>query len=137
MERVRRCAEGAALMTGAELDFNVRTGYQAIKRNTALEDMMEADYALLGIEVKPPQEHGGMGSTDMGDVSQIIPSLHPSLGFPTTDPVGHTHEFAEASGGREGVELFLNAARSMAMTAVDLMNDPAALERAREAFRNG
>ena len=137
VEKVRRCAEGAALMTGAELDFNVRTGYQAIKRNAALEDMMEANYALLGIEMEPPPEHGGLGSTDMGDVSQLIPSLHPSLGFPTTDPVGHTHEFAEASGGREGVGLFLNAARSMAMTAVDLMNDPAALERAREAFRNG
>ena len=86
----------------------------------------------LGIEVVPPDER--MGSTDMGNVTQVVPGLHPSIAIGPEDMGGHTAEFCEAARSPAGHEGLIKAAKLMAMTAVDLLADPVNLVEVRRAF---
>ena len=71
----------------------------------------------------------------MGDVSYIVPSIHPmySIG---TKAYNHTREFTVAANSDFGHQQTLVAAKAMAMTAIDVLLNPALLESVKEAFRN-
>lgn len=58
----------------------------------------------------------------MGNVSQVVPAIHPSMAI-TNNPemAGHTAEFAAASNSESGIRAMLGAAKAMAMTASDLL----------------
>jgi metal-dependent amidase/aminoacylase/carboxypeptidase family protein len=75
-----------------------------------------------------------MGSTDMGNVSQVVPALHAYVAIADPDVVGHTVEFREASGSPAGHEGMIHAAKAMAMTAVDLLADPRAMSEVKSTF---
>jgi hypothetical protein len=76
-----------------------------------------------------------MGSTDMGNVSHLMPSLHPMIqAAPTGVPI-HTADFAVHAGGEMGDRAVVDGALVMAHTAVDLWADPALLRAAEEALR--
>jgi len=130
---LERCAQGAALATGAELDFRaVGHAYKAMRSNAALAESMARHLEDLG---EPPvTPTGGLGSTDMGDVSWEVPSLHPYVRITEEAVPGHSRAFAEASCGEGGRRGMLVAAKAMAALAVDLWTDPALLERVRQAF---
>jgi metal-dependent amidase/aminoacylase/carboxypeptidase family protein len=103
--------------------------------NPVLADLAEANMAALGIEVIPPDPDERMGSSDMGNVSQVVPALHPYIAIGPEEMGGHTQEFAEASKSPEGHEGMIQAAKLMAMTAVDLLTQPETVEKAKAAFR--
>ena len=90
--------------------------------------------AALGIEVVLPQARERMGSTDMGNVSQVMPALHPYIDISPDGP-GHTAEFAVASRSPAGYEAMIVAAKVLAMTAVDLLAVPGKVAEVHEAFR--
>jgi len=75
-----------------------------------------------------------MGSTDMGNVSQALPALHPYLAIAPDGTAGHTVEFREASLSPAGHEGLINAAKGMAMTAIDLLSDPQVMQEVRQEF---
>jgi amidohydrolase len=133
IEKVRACAEGAALATGARLEFGrYAPHYDNRLPNPKLYDLAEANMAALGIELSPPDER--MGSSDMGNVSQVVPSIHPYIAIGPEEMGGHTVEFCEAAASPAGHEGMIKAAKILAMTAVDLLAEPANLVEAKAAF---
>jgi metal-dependent amidase/aminoacylase/carboxypeptidase family protein len=65
-----------------------------------------------------------MGSTDMGDVSHLVPAIHPYLAIAPENIAGHTLEFKEYCISEAGKAAMLDAAKAMAMTTVDLLLNP-------------
>jgi metal-dependent amidase/aminoacylase/carboxypeptidase family protein len=75
-----------------------------------------------------------MGSTDMGDISQVLPSIHPYLTI-GRDLVGHSVKFREAAHSSQGFKAMITAAKAMALTGYDILTQPDLLARVREDFR--
>jgi len=135
LEKVQACAEGAAQATGARLEFK-QDGprYDARLPNPKLVSLFKENMVALGLEVKVAEGDERMGSSDIGNVSQVVPTIHPYIAIGPEDLVGHSNEFREASVSPAGHEGLLMAAKAMAMTAVDLLAVPANLSEARKAF---
>lgn len=136
LEKLRRCAEGAALATGATLTFKLEGhSYMAMRPNRALGEAFTRNLETLDEPLNPPPADAGLGSTDMGDVSQIVPSIHPYIQICDETIAGHSREFAEASISERGQTVMLIAAKAMAMTAVDVLMSSELMEQANKEFR--
>ena len=109
VEQVLNCAKAGALATGAELKYeSPSTPIEAMLPNPILADLVDANMKKLGLEVIEPWPGMKMGSTDMGNVSQVVPSLHPFIYL--TDFPAHTAEFKELAGSKAGHEVMIKAA---------------------------
>jgi metal-dependent amidase/aminoacylase/carboxypeptidase family protein len=75
-----------------------------------------------------------MGSTDMGDISQLMPAIHAYVSIATEGTPGHSLAFAAAAASEGGDAAVLHAAQALAMTAADLLATPDLVERARAEF---
>jgi amidohydrolase len=134
LDRVIACAEGASTATGAKIEYTVRKGYDAIKPNRTLADTFSRHLASLGMPLDTAPEKPRMGSTDMGDISQAIPSIHPYVSIGPKTLGGHTIEFREAALTDKGFAAMLAAAKAMALTSYDLLTQPDLLARVRRDF---
>jgi amidohydrolase len=135
LERVRACAEGAAQATGARLEFKqAGPRYDARWPNPKLVALAKANFETLGVDVALAGENERMGSSDIGNVSQVVPAIHPYVAIASDEVVGHSPEFREAAGSARGHEAMLNAAKALAMTAVDLLAEQDNLREAKQAF---
>ena len=135
LEKVRACAQAGALATGARLEFQVQdVFYEGMMPNPKLADLFDANLEALGLAVSLPGAKERMGSTDMGNVSQVVPGLHPYVPIAPEGVSGHTAAFAEAAKSPAGYEGLIQAAKAMAMTAVDLLAVPGNMQEARSAF---
>lgn len=134
-ERVLQCFHAGALATGARLEYRwSETRYQALHTNTALAELFAQNLRALGREVMPPRPNGGLGSTDMGNVSGVMPAIHPSIAICPEGVASHSPEFALAAASAEGHRGMLDAAKALAMTAIDLLGNPQALVRVKKEF---
>lgn len=133
VEKLRNCAEGAALATGAELTFT-RVGheYKAMRPNHHLAQSFRKNIEELGYEVEEPK--GGMGSTDMGDISQAVPAIHPYIKIAPTGTPGHSREFAQAARSEEARKGMIAAAKALAAVALELWLVPGFYEEVRREF---
>ncbi|HDC92493.1 MAG TPA: M20 family peptidase [Candidatus Acetothermia bacterium] len=133
VEKLRKCAEGAALATGAKLTFT-RVGheYKSMRPNHHLAQSFRKNIEELGFEIDPPK--GGMGSTDMGDVSQVVPAIHPYIKIAPTGTPGHSHEFAQAARSEEARKGMIAAAKALAAVALELWLVPGFYEEVRREF---
>lgn len=138
LEKFRRCAEGAALATGATLEFNViePSRYDNVVTNSVMAQIFTEKLEKLGLKIDQSESEDRMGSTDMGNVSQVVPSIHPYLAIAPAGMSLHTAEFREAAGSDRGQEAMLNAARALALTALDLLVKPHLLAQAQQEFGN-
>lgn len=80
------------------------------------------------------ESHVNIASTDMGNVSHVIPSIHPIYAIPS-EGGNHTKEFTDAAGLPTAQEPTLIAAKAMAMTAVSVLRCPNVLKEAKEQFQ--
>lgn len=131
-QKVFAAALGAAGMSGARLEIDEGLTYAERNNNLTLAGYFQQNLEILGVEVVPPPLSGGIGSSDIGNVSQITAAIHPYLRM--GDVLPHTPEFASAAGSPAGLEAMLQAAKAMAMTAVDLCQHPEKLHAVREEF---
>ena len=81
--------------------------------------------------VEDPDPNERMGSTDMGDISHLVPSIHPYLAIAPKNIAGHTEEFRKYCISNDGKSAMLDAAKALAMTAVDLLTNPEQLIKAK------
>ncbi|MFZ5916317.1 MAG: M20 family metallopeptidase [Chloroflexota bacterium] len=133
VEKLRACAEGAARASGARLEFGeYAPRYDNRLPNPVLADLAEANMRALGLALSAPDER--MGSSDMGNVSQVVPAIHPYVAIAPEEVGGHTAEFCAAAGSPAGHEGMIQAAKILAMTAVDLLLEPRRVVEARRAF---
>jgi len=135
VEKLRRCAEGAALATGATLSFKkVGHEYRAMRTNHHLAQAFTENLEALGelLDEHLPQ---GLGSTDMGDVSQVVPAIHAYIKICPAEVVFHSREFAKAAASERGYSVMLKAAKALAMTAIDVTIDLKLLQAIKEEFQ--
>ena len=136
VEKLRRCAQGAALATGAQLTFKkVGHEYKAMRPNHHLAQAFRRNIEALGYPVEEPK--GGMGSTDMGDVSWEVPAIHPYIRITEGEVPGHSREFAQAARSERAKEAMLAAAKAVAGTCIDVWTDPELYRAVREEFERG
>ncbi|MBC7222265.1 M20 family metallopeptidase [Candidatus Bipolaricaulota bacterium] len=136
VEKLRKCAEGAALATGATLTFTkVGHEYKAIRPNKTMAQVFAKYLVELGYPLEEPT--GWMGSTDMGDVSWEVPAIHPYIRIGPGEIPGHSREFAEAAKSEGARRAMLAAAKAVAATCLELWTDPDLFRRVKEEFRQG
>jgi metal-dependent amidase/aminoacylase/carboxypeptidase family protein len=131
-EKVITCAQAAAQAVGCELKYTIIPGYQEIIPNKLMAELFSANLEALGRVVTTPDLNERMGSTDMGDISHLVPAIHPYLAIAPEKIAGHTVEFREYSSSEAGKSAMLDAAKAMAMTAMDLLTNPQLIEQAKQ-----
>src|SRR5438105_9414182 len=136
VQRVIACAEGAAKATGCRLEWTeYMPGYENTMPNKVLLDLMSSNMRALGLSVNNERRRSGRGSTDFGNVSRRVPGIEARLAITDDWEIpGHSIQFREAAGSEHGRQAMLNAAKSLAMTAIDLLSDPEHLKRAKAVF---
>src|SRR5262249_22007541 len=121
---VERCARGAALACGVAVTINARRGYRHLVSNMPRARRLREHLRRLGRDAAEVDETVGTGSTDMGDVSHAVPSIHPWIAIcDKGETTCHQHAFAACAGSDRGAAGMLVAAKSMALTAADLLVD--------------
>jgi amidohydrolase len=109
--------------------------YADVVHNEPMGELYSANAGRLGRTVHDHRHVPGVtGSTDMGNVSHIVPSIHPMIAVSPPNVAIHTADFARWAGSEDGDRAVVDGAKALAMTVVDLWAGDGALDRAREAF---
>jgi metal-dependent amidase/aminoacylase/carboxypeptidase family protein len=129
LARVRRCFEGAALATGTQLTIEATEPlYEPLIQDDALAAHWTSAMDSFGKDTSPSAGLSG-GSTDMGNISQVIPSLHPWLSIPGADVPIHSHAFAALADTPEAYTVMFEAALALAWTVAAAATTPTERER--------
>ncbi|HSL75548.1 MAG TPA: M20 family metallopeptidase [Candidatus Limnocylindrales bacterium] len=129
-----RMAEAAALATGTTVDLAHSGGATTMRNNGPLVERFRANMAAYGVDDMGDDPNAG--STDMANVSWVVPTIHPDLAICDEGVPGHSIAFRDAAASPRADETTLLAATLVAQTAVDLFLDPTLVERAWAAFRD-
>ena len=133
--RVQACFEAGAKGSGCEVDVDwAGVDYLDLKTNWPLARAFERHGQALGREFLTPEALGGAGSTDMGNVSHRVPSIHPMLACAPRNVVIHHPDFARYAGGPEGDAAALDGAKALALTAAEFLLDENLRFETRKAF---
>lgn len=134
--RVLACLEAGAAAAGCTMEHEwIDPAFADMVDNDPMIELYRENLARTGRTlVDPTSLQGIVGSTDMGNVSHVVPSIHPMIGVSPPSVAIHTEDFVRYAGGPEGDQAVLDGARAMAATVVDLWTRPEALEAARSAF---
>ena len=135
-EKVLACFQAAAQASGCRLEYRwgEESRYKAMRSNHALAEAYRANIEALGRKVMEPESRRSMGSTDMGNVSAIVPAIHPSITVAPPDVPIHTLEFREMAASEAGHKALLDSAKALAMTAVDVLTDAGLRQRMQQEF---
>ena len=135
-EKVKACANGAALATGTKLKIsNYEFSYDDMQTNQTLSDVYTNNLISLGVsEQSITEDQGDHGSLDMGNVSQVVPAIHPYIQICDDYFVCHTHEFREAALSEQGREAMILGAQTMALTGYDVLTNQTLLQKIKEEF---
>jgi amidohydrolase len=134
--RFEAAAEGAATATGCRVQVTVDpTIHDPLKPNATMAGLFERNLARIDFPVDPDDGQAGFGSTDAGNVSQAVPTIHPYIRTSPDGVPGHSREFAEHNATPIARAGMVAGAKALALTALDLLADPGALEAARTDFR--
>lgn len=137
-ERVINCFIGAATATGARLEYKwAEIRYAPLRSNLALARLFRRNLQSLGRRVHLFNPRIGIGSSDIGNVSQILPSIHPLIAIAPARVVTHSPQFAETAASETGTRGLLDAAKALAMTVVDLVADSGTVSRVKAEFNRG
>ena len=135
-ERVLRCLQAGADAAGCTVEHHwLDPAYADMVDNEVLVDLYRANAARSGRDlIEPTSLATVVGSTDMGNISHIVPSIHPMIAVSPPNVAIHTSEFASYAGGEAGDRAVLDGARSLASTVVDLWARPELVEAAAAEF---
>jgi amidohydrolase len=134
--RFEAAAQGAATATGCRVEVTVDpTIHDPMKPNVAMASLFEKNLAWIDFPVDPDDGQAGYGSTDAGNVSHAVPTIHPYIRTAPDGVPGHSRDFAEHSATPLARAGMVAAAKALALTALDLLAEPAALQAAKEEFR--
>lgn len=128
--------QAAALATGCEVEIEWNPlAYKNLVTNSILADIYQKNAAELGVPYLPRTQQAMKpgGSTDMGNVSQVKPAIHPR--YYVADVVTHTPEFQVAAGTGEAHQKTLIAAKSMARTCLHVMCNPGLMDEINSEFQ--
>ena len=135
-DRFREMVQGAALATGCGGEAVFSGGSSTMKQNEVLRGRFSANLTAYGLE-DGPLDLQHLGSSDMGNVSQHLPTIHPYLAIAPLDTAGHSTAFRDAAGTPQADEAPLLAATLIAQTAYELFADPSLVSASWAEFRGG
>ncbi len=120
--KVKACWEGAATASGCRLEVEpIDHPYLNMVNNPVMTQLFADNAAELGRQIPTERETGAAGgSSDMGNVSQVVPSIHPMLGIDSAGAVNHQKEFADATVTPSGEQAIRDGALAMAYTIIDM-----------------
>ena len=135
LRRFTAAAEGAATATGCRVTVTADpTVHEPLKANPAMAELFAKNLALIDFPEDPDDGQAGYGSTDCGNVSQRIPTIHPYVRISPDGVPGHSREFAEWARSPLARAGILAGAKALALTALDLLASPGELARAKADF---
>ncbi|WP_404428098.1 M20 family metallopeptidase [Sutcliffiella horikoshii] len=138
VEKVKSIAEGAAMMTGATMKMsNYELSYDNMVTNETLSNIFSEQLISLGVDSEEIVENrDGSGSLDMGNVSLVVPSIHPYIKICNELYSCHTTEFRDAALSEQGKEAMILGAKAMASTAYELLTKQELHKKIKEEFDN-
>jgi amidohydrolase len=126
--KVRRCLEGGAHASGCTLQVTPSgNAYAELRQDTFLSEAYKDAMTARGRDVSFSAEP--VASTDMGNVSQLVPSIHPMIGYDVGGAAHHTAEFAAFGASAEADKAVLDGSFGLAAAACAAALDPAQRER--------
>jgi len=131
---LNRVAEAAAMVTGASFLLEGEPVYAERYPNSAMGEAFKRNMESLGETMEYPDPRERFGSSDVGNVSLELPTIHEYLAITDASVAGHTAEFREAAVSPRGDEVVLLAAGGLALTGWDLLSDGNLREAAREEY---
>jgi amidohydrolase len=130
--RVARCFDAGALATGCRCEHREAfPPYDEMIDNRTMLDLYAANVAELGRPAVPSGARRVVGSTDMGNISKVVPAIHPMIQVAPPGVSIHSHEFARHARSSAGDDAVILGAKAMAMTIADLWTSPDAVSTAR------
>ena len=135
--RVQACFEAGALASGCRLELKWSgVDYLDLKTNWPMAEVFERNARSLGRDFFPMKDipPGFAGSTDMGNVSHRVASIHPMLAVAPAGVIIHNPEFARWAASEQGDAAVIDGAKAMALTALELMSDGKLLSTIRGDF---
>lgn len=123
-ERVGQIARGAAIQTGCDYEFGpIQNGVNEFVKTSKLDDLFAKYATEMGEAVI--DDDFGYGSTDTGNVSHVVPTIHPHIKIGSRNLVGHTHRFREAAGSTHGDQALIRGAKILSLMGLELIEDSA------------
>jgi amidohydrolase len=134
-EKVKNIARGAALMTGATLDIsNFEISYEDMNTNKVLSGKYTENLRYIGVtDIHPARST--YGSIDMGNVSNVVPSIHPYISISDSALIGHTTDFRDATQFDIAHAALVKGATALALTGYDVITDKELLLKIKEEFK--
>ncbi|UUY69448.1 M20 family metallopeptidase [Staphylococcus warneri] len=121
-EKVKQIARGAAIQTGCDYEFGpIQNGVNELIKSPKLDDLFEKYAIEMGEAVI--DDDFGYGSTDTGNVSHVVPTIHPHIKIGSRNLVGHTHRFREAAASLQGDQALIKGAKIMALMGLEIIEN--------------
>jgi len=137
--RITKCLEAGAMAADCTISFDwQKNTYADLVDNLPLLTSYVQNSAQLGRDLTTDFLLGtGGGSTDMGNLSYLVPSIHPMLQVAPHGVSLHSAQFAEFTAGKEADKAVLDGAKIMAMTAIDMWLSDTLSSQVQQAFGDG
>ncbi|MBA7479376.1 p-aminobenzoyl-glutamate hydrolase subunit B [subsurface metagenome] len=135
-QKVLNCFIGAATASGARLEYRWgKIRYAPMRNNLTLARLFRQNMQSLGRRMQLFNPNSAFGSTDMGNVSQLVPSIHPYVAIAPKDVLIHSPQFAEAAASEAGMRGLVDAAKALAMTVADLVTNSNIATKVKKEFQ--
>ncbi|MBX0358125.1 M20 family metallopeptidase [Halobacillus sp. Nhm2S1] len=132
-KKAENIAKGAAEMTGAAYKMTrIQNGVDNFKVTPLFDQVFQQKITALGHHFY--EDRKGLGSTDAGNISQVIPTIHPYIKIGPESLVAHTDEFREAAKSEQGDDALIKGATALAQTGLELLTDAHLLKNIREEY---
>ena len=136
VEGIELAAQLSAQLTGAKLEMETSPLFAERYPNKVMGERFKANMEELGEPVGYPDPKARVGSSDVGNVSMVVPTIHDYLAIAPETVLGHTNEFREAARSPRADEVVLQGAKGLALTGFDLITDEAIRAAARKEFED-
>ena len=132
-EKVENIVKGSALQTGCTSSMKL---YQNLVENIVLTPSLDAIYEKyiteLGNTVKHVEDVIMPGSSDVGNISQVVPTIQPHISITDVQIAGHSQDMVNASCSQKAMDAIVKGAKALAFTALELFENPEELVKVKE-----
>jgi len=135
IEKLRRCAVGAAKATGCRLKIKANPlAYHPFEPNRTMGKIFAENLSMAGLKESGIGETEEIGSSDIGNLSQVLPALHPEFAVSDGEAVNHSREFLKAVLSKKGTGNMLKVATALAATVLNLLGNPGLVKEVKSEF---
>jgi len=137
-QKALTCFIAAATASGARLEYKWgNVSYAPMRNNLTLARLFTRNMRSMGHKMKLHDPGKSFGSTDMGNVSQLVPSIHPIVAIAPVTVMLHSPQFTSAAASETGIRGLIDSAKALAMTVADLLANPEIATKVKREFQQG